>query len=252
MPAQAARQPSRKIILLHCLALTATLFLAACSCKEGVKARAFVGHLTADECLRKVNEPEAPISIICPGTEVTVCWGSNTDSNTITISPDPTGQSGSYPQQGVLYLKPEVDTEIEIKASDCAATKKKVMVVDEPRTARFDAHWDGECEKLSYNLNPAFVDDNVQTTDVTAQWAPEIGDAPACPANHFLDGAHLDEPYFFIIQNPFTLTPFSIPPPHKAVGDWVYVMDKECRRDFKCNPDGMYPFDMTLVCPSGL
>jgi hypothetical protein len=252
MPAQAARPPSRTTtILLNCLVLTATLFLAACRCKEGVKARAFVGHLTQDECLRKITEPEAPISIICPGTEITLCWGSNTDTNTITVSPDPGGQSGSYPQQGVLYLKPEADTEIEVRASDCAATKKRVMVVNEPTPALFDAHWDGDCEKLSYNLNPAFVDEAIRTTDVEALWAPLIEGGSACPMNSFLDGAHLDEPFFFSILNPFTLTPFS-GDPHKAVGDWVYVMDEKCRRDFKCNKDGAFPFNMTLVCPSGL
>ena len=249
MPAQAARPPSRTTILLHCFVLTLTLFLGACGCKEGVKARAFVGHLTADECLRKVTEPEAPISIICPGTEITLCWGSNTDSNTITMSPDPGGLSGSYPMQGVLYFKPEADTAIEVRASDCAATSKRVLVVNEPTPAIFDAHWDGECAKLSYDLNPAFVDDEVHTIDVEAQWASLIDGEPACPADRFLDGTHLDEPFFFTIQNPFTVTPFS--GPHPAVGDWVYVMDDECRRDFKCNKDGAYPFDMTLVCPSG-
>ncbi|HTE56321.1 MAG TPA: hypothetical protein VK698_35955 [Kofleriaceae bacterium] len=240
-----------KTMLRALFALAVPLVMAAC-CDDGVQARAFVGHLTEAECARKANEPDAPISIVCPGTEVTLCWASNVDETNITIDPDEGGQSGPNDDRGALYLTPHADTKIVVEAG-CVSTTKKIMVLNEPRTATFDARWDGECNKLGYTLNPAFVDDKVLALDVTAQWSPIMGtgggDMQLCKSPPFLDGSHPIELFFFSIAVPFMQTPFSNP--HKAVGDWLYALtDPACADSFKCSKDTAEPFDMTLTCPA--
>jgi len=237
------------------LALCLPLVMAAC-CDEGVQARAFVGKLTESECARKIDEGDAPLSIICPGSEVTICWkSSGVDSTTITVSPDPNGDSHSYGAHGALVLKPSKDTTIDIKASDCASTTKKVMVLDEPKPATFEGHLDASCNKINYRLNPAFVDPKVDAVDVTALFAPIVTNADGttggvCPTPPFLDGNHPIELFFFQIPNPFLTTRFSRP--LKAIEDWNYIVKATCLQGPKvCNTFAALPFAMTLQCPAG-
>jgi hypothetical protein len=240
---------------LELAAAVSLALIATGCCDESVKARAFFGHLTQDECMRKMNEPEAPVSIICPGSEVTVCWSaSKVDSTTITVSPDPDGNSGTFGPTGVMHLKPGKDTEVEIKASDCASTKKKIMVLDEPKPAFFDGHWTTSCTHINYELNPAFVDDKVDAVDVTARFFPTFrngdGSIGTCTTPPFLKGEHPIEGFFFDIPMPFTTLRFSRP--LKAIDDWNYFLTAGCPQGLKCEPFVALPFNMTLQCPSGL
>jgi hypothetical protein len=239
------------------LALTAAIPLAALAtgcCDQSVVARAFIGHKSLDECRKLLNTAEAPISIICPGTEVTVCWAaSDVSQTTVTVSPDPQGLSGTKAAAGALYFKPGDSTSVNIVASDCASTVKQIQVINGPTPATFDAGWDGKCSQLTYRLDPAFIDPKVQTIDVTAAWDPIVtdgaGGAAVCPTPPFLAGAHPIEAHFFDIDKPFLTHPFSRI--LKATEDWNYKL-KTCQGlGFKCNPAASLPFDMTLVCPAG-
>jgi hypothetical protein len=227
--------------------------LAGC-CDEHVEARAFVGHLTEAECLRNISKSEPPISIICPGTEVTICWASKGVSNVgITVSPDPGGVSGSFPDKGALHLMPSENTTVDVKASDCASTEKDVMVINGPTPATFDAHWDSACHLISYELSTAFVDPKVQTIDVAAMWEPTVLDpetkaVSVCPTPPFLAGAHPEDVHFFDIDKPFLTHAFSRI--LKAPVHWNYEQKTCVGPNITCNPYASLPFDMTLVCPA--
>jgi hypothetical protein len=229
--------------------------LAAGCCDQTVVARAFVGHKSLAECKRALNVAEAPVSIVCPGTEVTICWGSkNTDKVEIAVSPDPDGASGPQEPFGAIYLKPRDNTTVELTGTDCGGTKKQIQVINGPTPATFDASWDAACSLLSYQLDPAFVDPLVQTTDVTAQWEPQVrahGGPQTCPTPPFLDGAHIgppSPPHFFSIATPFLAHPFSAIQP--AINDWRYTLKACDGLGFKCEANASLPFEMTLVCPA--
>lgn len=223
-------------------------------CDQHVEARAFVGHLTEAECARKINEAEPPISIICPGTEVTVCWAAKgVTSVNIDVSNDP-GNSGSFGDHGAIHLTPASNTTIDIVASDCASTTKQVQVINGPTPASFDGHWTNSCTQVSYELNPLFVDPLVQTIDVSAEWYPQALDPVSksvvnCPYPPFLSGSHPEDVHFFEIEKPFLTHAFSRI--LKGVQHWNYV-DKACvgYDQTACNPFASLPFHMTLVCPA--
>jgi len=235
--------------------LYAVLVLSALGgcCDESVTARAVLGHKTLRECLELMNKPELPVSLACPGSEVTVCWqakgGKATDAK-VTISPDPTSQSGPNNLSGVLYLKPQDNTAITIKASDCAVTTKQVQVIKGPTPATFDAHWTPSCSQITYRLDPNFVDDQLHAIDVTALWDPTVqnsdGSIQTCSTPPFLFGQHPIEGYGFDLDKPHVTVPFSRE--LKAIDDWNYTL-KTCGPDLKCNPFASLPFDMTLTCP---
>jgi len=229
------------------------LFAGAC-CKESVTARAFFGHKSLDECLKLMDKPELPVSLVCPGSEVTVCWkasGGKTTDAQVTISPDPGGQSGSKPATGVLYLKPSDNTSVKIAASDCGVAIKQVQVIDGPTPATFDAHWAPTCSQITYSLDPNFVDDRLRAVDVTALWEPNVqqsdGSVATCPTPPFLAGSHPIEVFDFELDKPNLTRPFSRV--LKAIGDWNYKL-QTCGSSFKCNTFASLPFDMTLTCPA--
>jgi hypothetical protein len=231
----------------------AALWLAGC-CKEVIVARAFIGHKTLDECVKLLELEEQPVSLACPGSEVTVCWGSqDVDEVKITVSPDPEGLSGGYGTAGAIYLKPLASTAVKL-AGSCTSTTKQIQVIDGPTPAAFDAHWDSKCSSLSYSLDPNFVDPLIRTTDVTAQWEPLVIDAGGhevqCPTPPFLHGTHLNPPngpFSFDIQKPNTKETFSSP--QSGVTVWGYTLTACTGLGFKCNQKAAEPFEMTLVCP---
>jgi hypothetical protein len=235
------------------LVASAVLWIAGC-CKEHIVARAFLGHKTLDECIKLLQNAEQPVSLACPGSEVTVCWGSKgPDKVKITVSPDPEGQSGDYPTLGVLYLKPFDDTAIKL-AGSCVSTTKQIQVINGPTPAEFDANWDSKCTSLSYALDPNFVDPLILTTDVTAQWEPQAVDASghtvSCSTPPFLNGTHTNpsSPIFsFAIQKPNTKQTFTHAQP--GVTNWGYTLTACEGLGFKCNPQAAAPFEMTLMCP---
>lgn len=236
------------------LAAASLVLLASACCKESVTARAFFGHKSLDECLKLMDTPELPVSLICPSSEVTVCWkgsGGKTTDAKVTISPDPSGKSGTKPASGVLYLKPNDNTSVTITTSDCATTTKQIQVIDGPTPATFDAHWAPSCSQITYSLDPNFVDDRLRAVDVTALWEPNVqlsdGSIGTCPTPPFLAGAHPIEVFDFEIDKPNLTKAFSRV--LKAVGDWNYKL-KTCGSDFKCNGFASLPFDMTLTCPA--
>jgi hypothetical protein len=229
-----------------------SLLLGGC-CDESVVARAFVGHKTESDCKRLMNLQEPPVSIICPGTEVTVCWGAEgVDNTNIVVSPDPGGVSGTHDAAGVLYLKPADTTTVEIVASDCASTTKQIQVINGETPATFDASWDAFCSLISYRLDPAFVDEKAQTIDVTAEWEPtfedDMGGSFTCPTPPFLSGAHPKDLHFFNIDEPFLTHAFTRK--LSAIEDWNYKLDACQGIGYKCNPAASLPFAMTLICPA--
>lgn len=231
-------------------AASLSLFIAGC-CDESVKARAFFGHKSLDECLRLLDQPEQPVSLVCPGSEVTVCWQAKGKADpTVTLSPDPGGLSGTKSQTGVLHFTPAASTTITIKESDCATTTKQVQVVDGPTPATFDAHFTSNCSQITYSLDPNFVDDRIRAIDVTALWEPTVqnsdGGISTCPTPPFLAGQHPIEVYGFEIDKPNLTVPFSRE--LKAIDAWNYTL-KTCGPGFKCNTFASLPFDMTLTCP---
>jgi hypothetical protein len=232
-------------------AASLSLFIAGC-CDQSVKVRAFFGHKSLDECLRQIDAPDLPVSLICPGSEVTVCWqakGNKTDP-TVTLSPDPGGLSGTMPSTGVLYFTPADSTVVTVTASDCATTTKQVQVVNGQTAAKFDAHFTPSCSDITYSLDPNFVDDKILALDVTAEWEPTVqlsdGGVATCPTPPFLDGQHPIEGYGFEIDRPHITVPFSRS--LKAIEEWKYQL-QTCGPGFKCNPFATMRFDMTLICP---
>lgn len=233
---------------------SAIVWFSGC-CDEVIVARAFVGHKTLEECARLVHSPEQPVSLACPGSEVTICWGSkNVDKVKIDVSPDAEGQSGdSYASQGVLYLKPHESTTVKLSGS-CTSTTKHIQVIDGPTTANFDANWDDKCSSLSYALDPNFVDPLIQTTDVTAEWEPVVnsgGTPMTCPTPPFLHGTHTNPPstiFSFDILKPHVKQTFTSP--QSGVTVWGYSLTACQGLGFKCNRQAAVPFAMTLVCPS--
>jgi hypothetical protein len=235
------------------LVAAAVLWIAGC-CKEHIVARAFLGHKTLDECVKLLENAEQPVSLACPGSEVTVCWGSTgVDKVKLTVSPDPDAQSGDYPKQGVLYLKPFDSTTVKL-AGSCTSTTKQIQVINGPTPADFDASWDSKCTSLSYALDPNFVDPLILATDVTAQWEPLVvdgsGHTVSCPTPPFLNGTHTNpsSPIFsFSIQKPNMKQTFTHP--QSGVTNWGYTLTACAGLGFKCSKQAVEPFEMTLVCP---
>lgn len=243
------------MIRLWITTAAAMLWFCGC-CKEHIEARAFLGHKTLEECLRLIDVPEQPVSIACPGSEVTICWGSkDIDKVKIKVSPDPNAQSGdTFASQGVLYLKPLDNTTVKLSGS-CTSTTKQIQVINGPTPAQFDANWDSKCQSLSYSLDPNFVDPLIQTTDVTAEWEPVIADSTGhpttCPTPPFLHGTHTNPPstlFSFDILKPNMKQSFT----HRQSGVtvWGYTLTACAGLRFKCNPNAAEPFSMTLECPS--
>lgn len=239
------------------LALVVPLFVNGC-CDDNIIARAFVGHLTPDECRRNMEKGEAPVSISCPGEEITICWSAKGPDNVqIDISPDDgSGQSGTHPTMGAIYLKPQKDTKVKLTAG-CASTTKEIMVLDGKKAATFDAQWDYSCQQISYQVDPLFVSQNVSAIDATANWTPYVTvgysdgsvSNQACTTPPFLNGYHPQELFGFQIKDPFITTPFSSP--RHLVGDWNYVVKAQCPQTdgrFVCNNQGQFPFSMTVMC----
>jgi len=234
------------------LATAVALWGSGC-CKEKIVARAFLGHKSLDDCAKLLQNAEQPVSLACPGSEVTVCWGSNVDKVKIKVSPDPDAQSGDYPTQGVLYLKPFDNTTVRL-ASSCYSTTKQIQVINGPTPAEFDASWDSKCTSLSYMLDPNFVDPLILTTDVTAQWEPEVVDAGghtvSCPTPPFLNGTHTNPPspiFSFSVLKPNTKQTFTHP--QSGVTNWGYTLTACSGLGFKCSQQAAEPFEMTLMCP---
>lgn len=238
--------------LASCAVLLATL--AGGCCDESVVARAYVGHLSPEECLQRISEHEPPLTLLCPGSEVTVCWaarGKTPPATQIKISPDPDGQSGTYSDHGAIYLKPNDDTQVTLTASACAVTTKQIQVVTGEEPATFDARWDSQCQTVGYELNPAFADPRIRAKDVTALWHPAVfdkdtGEVFVCPTPPFLTGIHQPTQNHFSIPKPFQTFPVSN---NSAVGDWDYVVEA-CAGvpDFECSQATALPFAMTLTC----
>lgn len=226
--------------------------LAGCPCPEDVDARAFIGHLTEAECLRKININEPPTTILCPGTEVTFCWLSSEQTNEVTIVPDPDGLSGTKGQQGAITFKPMDNTVIDVRASDCASATKQVQVINGPTPATFDGHWDNTCSLVSYELNPAFVDPTVLTRDATAMWEPVGFDRfsksfQTCPTPPFLNGWHPEDLHGFDLTAPFVTHTFS----HLLHGpqNWEYQLKTCTGLEVQCSSYESKEFAMTLICP---
>jgi hypothetical protein len=226
------------------------LSLGAC-CKESLDARLFAGHKTAGDCrdLAKSGK-ESPITIVCPGEEVTLCWvAGNVQQVTVTT---PAGATVE-PAIGAKSFVPQSSMDIDIKASDCAEQKKHVEVLTQPEQFTFDAGWD--CSLIWFTLDPAFVSSKVWATDIMANWAPSVpdtnGNPLACTTPPFLNGFHPQDLFGFQIQNPFITTTFS--KKLHADGDYKFTPKFTCPAPGPdqirtCNPYATFPFVITLSC----
>jgi hypothetical protein len=224
-------------------ALSLILLQQGC-CKHRAVELVLAGHSDLAACrqqLEHYGQDAPPVPITCPGDEVTVCFGASEVNNVqINIAPDPQGKSGQFPRFGLLYLNVSTDTSVKV-ATDCDSVTRQVTVINKPTPATFDATWDRACQKMSYSVDPLFVSDTVQTTDVLAKWS--VG----CQMPPFLLGFHQPPIFSFSIDAPNKKSMFSSPQP--ADGDWQYALKAKCNSDFTCDPNAKLPFEMTLICP---
>ena len=150
------------------LAALASLALSSGCCKQSVFARAVVGHVSEDACRKALDSAgDPPVSIICPGEEITLCWRASGAVSTVDILATDSRhrQSSSGPASGSMYFKPKADTTIDITptGSTCAKTTKKVGVLNQPEVATFDARWNNgeKCDFLKYAVDPLFISSSV-------------------------------------------------------------------------------------------
>jgi len=158
----------------------ATLAFASGCCNKHVDARLVLGHQTLDVCARLVKEGvDAPVSITCPGDEVTLCWGTPDNNGVhIEVEHDPGGITGDYSgHTGVVYFTPTETTKVTVTA-DCVSKQKKVQVVTGDTPVGFDGLWSGDCKQVSYEADPLFYSQSLQAKDVQPQWAPMQGGMP--------------------------------------------------------------------------
>jgi len=243
-------------------AVVASLALSSGCCKQSVFARAVAGHVSEDQCRKILDSAgDPPVSIICPGEEITLCWRAS-GASTVDIVATDMNNSQSFTQpatSGVLYLQPKSDTSIDITptGSTCAKTTKKVNVLNQPEVATFDARWhDGnKCDYMTYSVDPLFISSSVLASFDTALWQPIISYSPdgqteqtvVCTTPPFLTGQHVDDLYGFKLDTPFVTQ--MLQGTHKADGEWRYAVLAKCPSGpFVCNAAGVYQFAMTLQC----
>jgi hypothetical protein len=255
-----------KNAMIPLLTVLASLALSSGCCKQSVFARAVVGHVGDDQCRKVLDSAgDPPVSIICPGEEITLCWRASGASTVDIVATDMNGttQSSSGAASGSMYFKPKSDTSIDITptGSTCAKTTKKVGVLNQPEVARFDARWNNgdKCDFLKYAVDPLFISSAVLATFDEALWQPMITYSPdgqseqtvVCTTPPFLTGQHVDDLYGFKLDTPMVTT--QLQGVHKADGEWRYSVTAKCPTGnadsgFVCNSAGTYPFAMTLQC----
>jgi hypothetical protein len=255
-----------KSAMIPLLTVVAALALSSGCCKQSVFARAVVGHVGDDQCRKVLDSAgDPPVSIICPGEEITLCWRASGASTVDIVATDMNGnvQSSSGAASGSMYFMPKSDTSIDITphGSTCAKTTKKVGVLNQPEVATFDARWNngGKCDYLKYAVDPLFISQSVLATFDEALWVPSITYSPdgqseqtvACTTPPFLTGQHVDDLYGFTIDSPMVTK--MLQGVHKADGEWRYAVTAKCPtgtadEGFVCNAAGTYPFAMTLQC----
>lgn len=232
------------------LGLFLCFFNFGCPCSDYVSLYVFVGHLNTDECQkagRELGESNDTVRFLCPGEEVTICW--TTNGANIQLDPG----FGIQGPSGMQYLKVKSDTTIKATPqSGCAGSKEvKVKVVSEPTPSTWTGKWDPNCTNIGFEIHEEFVSKKIKAIDITATWQPTIGDESGggvytCNTPPFLDGFHQEEVFGFTIQKPFITEAFSRK--LRAVGHWKFVWIAKCVTEFRCNPYGSFPFDITLIC----
>jgi hypothetical protein len=234
----------------------AALAFASGCCHKQLEMRLLLGHKTIDECAKLVvGNQDAPVSIVCPGDEVTLCWGTNNGSVDISMDHDPGGVAGHYSgSSGVQYFKPTETSSVTVTA-DCVSRKRKMTVVNGPTPATFDGRWSGDCAEVSYEADPLFFSPSLLALDVQAQWVPMQSGMPVkCAAAPFLTAYHdTPGPYQFFIEKegdpPYVFRDgFGNPDPRQLDGSWQYDPKACVGKGFKCEQNEHAPFQMTLVC----
>jgi hypothetical protein len=232
----------------------AGLSAAAC-CDENVKVIVLAGHQEMRACVEAVRDGKSsPLAVVCGGSEVTICWGSNVQD----VSIDPVGNSHGNPVgenfAGVEYFTPTASAKITVKASDCASASQDVTVISGDTPVTFDAGWkDKSCGQIDYVFDPLFVDPHARSISITALWAPftrdQLGNMTLCKTPPFLAGFKTPDLFGFKIDDPLVTKAFS--QPIALAGDWQFSPQFTCPTgEFTCEPSVAFPFSTTVRCPA--
>ena len=159
------------------------------------------------------------------------------------------------------YFTPTKDTEVEVRASDCAKVVRKVVVADQPVELIADSKWDSSCTSLHFDLLPQLYDPKLYANWIEALFKPKVrvmGDAAAnppipdhdfdCPYPPFPQGNKPLPlpPYTFQIDKPLDQVLFSGQP--QATGGWDFARLYVCPAPQQCNPSVLEPFKLQLTC----
>jgi hypothetical protein len=239
--------------------LTTVIALAASGCcGDKVDSRLVIGHLALTDCEQAFVDAPPESSIVCPGTEMTLCWRAN-KSVTIDASDDALGLDGPAAQVGLKHFFPTRDTQVEVAASNCARSVRKVVVNDKGLTLPVDAHWNPSCSTLKFVLDPQWYDPKLYANWIEARFEPKVfvkGDQAAnppiddrweaCTYPPFLNGNKIIPPHPFTVPMPLQPVTFGSQPP--ATGSWEHTPLWSCKTPLPCTPAHLEPFRLGLTC----
>ena len=264
------------------------LWIAGCDCHVVLQARAYVGHLTPEQCAQRAQDPEPDASLICPGDEVTVCWASPTlDHTEIRLAPDPDGESGRSDgvwdssvnlYHGIAYFQPDASTIITV-AGSCATMTKLVHVVQDGEWTSIESEWtDSSCTLLTTFISTSYTSPRVQATAEQTSWQPMYTYTPSfvpsgsCGVPRPFLGTHhasaaddphaaccgsapsacCDEFYTDIVEPESMPTPMPLNPPfagpHWFRGIWQHAYHPPVSCPVVCNQHERVPFQIRLRC----
>jgi hypothetical protein len=231
-------------------------FAAAACCDENVRVVVLAGRQEARACMEAVREGKsAPLTVVCGGKEVTICWASNVQD--VTIEPLGITSHGSPMGDnfvGIEHFAPTSSGKVTVTASDCAAASQDVTVISGDTPVTFDGGWtDQRCSLIDHTFDPLFVDADARSISVTALWNPIVPDANGnpvlCKTPPFLSGFKKPELFGFNVDEPFLTKAFS--QPVGLAGDWQFAPEFQCPPgNYVCDTNAPLPFSTTVRCPA--
>ncbi len=236
------------------IAATAAVAWAALGsgcCKETVDSRLFFGRLSPAQCREMMHKSPPPVTLTCPGDEVTLCWAGSTSTVSIDASDDSLGLDGIRPSSGAITFSPTTTTSVKVSASNCAAVTRTVTLVDHPIEAHYDAGWlTNSCTWIGYGLDPAYVSPSINAEYVRPDFKPQILDVANnqvldCETPPFLAGRQVQRSFNFVLDVPLLNVWFAAPV--QASGDWQFAWKAKCPPAY-CNLGARFPFGIGLTC----
>jgi hypothetical protein len=223
-------------------------------CDENVKLLVLPGHQEPRTCLEAAKQGKSsPVSIVCGGKEMTICWASNVQKvkiDPLGITSQGTPLGGNF--AGVEYFKPTASVTVKATASKCAEATQDVTVISGDTPVTFDAGWhDNKCSLIDYTFDPLFVDPGARSISITALWQPFVADANGnpvmCKTPPFLSGFKKPELFGFKVDEPTVTKAFS--QSVGLAGDWLFTPQFTCPfGNYVCNPNAALPFSTTVRC----